>query len=43
MLVVDVSNTQNNYKVGDIVTFKMKYMGALGVMNSNYTEKRLVD
>lgn len=43
MLVVDVTDTKKQYKVGDIITFKMNYMGALGVMNSNYTEKRLVD
>ena len=43
MLVIDVSDTQKEYKVGDTVTFKMNYMGALGVMNSNYIEKRLVD
>lgn len=43
MLVVDISDAQNEYKVGDIVVFKMNYMGALAVMNSNYIEKRLVD
>lgn len=43
MLVLNVTDTQKEYKVGDIVTFKMSYMGALGVMNSNYIEKRLID
>lgn len=43
MLVLDVTNTQKDYKVGDVISFKMSYMGALGVMNSNYIEKRLVD
>ncbi len=43
MLVVDVSTTAKNYKVGDLITFKMSYMGALGLMNSNYIEKRLID
>lgn len=43
MLVLDVTNTQKEYKVGDVVPFKMSYMGALGVMNSNYIEKRLID
>jgi len=42
MLVVDLSNTTKKYKVGDLVSFKMKYMGALGIMNSEYIEKRLV-
>ncbi len=43
MLVLDVTNTAKKYKVGDVISFKMNYMGALGVMNSNYTEKRLID
>ena len=42
MLVVDLSNTTKKYKVGDLVSFKMKYMGALLIMNSNYIEKKLV-
>lgn len=43
MLVIDLSKTEKKYKVGDIVSFKMSYMGALRVMNSQYIEKRLVD
>ena len=42
MLVIDLSNTTKNYKVGDLVSFKMKYMGALGLLNSDYIEKKLV-
>tara|TARA_R110001583_G_scaffold48908_3_gene153068 strand:- start:328 stop:1401 length:1074 start_codon:yes stop_codon:yes gene_type:complete len=42
MLVVDLSQTKKIYKVGDLVSFKMKYMGALLVMNSEYIEKKLV-
>ncbi len=42
MLVVDLSKTAKKYKVGDLVRFKMKYMGALRVMNSEYIEKKLV-
>jgi predicted amino acid racemase len=42
MLVVDLSTTKKNYKVGDLVKFKMKYMGALLLMNSEYIEKKLV-
>jgi predicted amino acid racemase len=42
MLVVDLSQTTKKYKVGDLVRFKMKYMGALRVMNSEYIEKKLV-
>ncbi|MDO9036736.1 MAG: alanine/ornithine racemase family PLP-dependent enzyme, partial [Lutibacter sp.] len=42
MLVVDLSQTAKKYKVGDLVRFKMKYMGALRIMNSEYIEKKLV-
>lgn len=28
-------------KVGDMIRFKLKYMGALGLMNSFYIEKRI--
>lgn len=43
MLVMDLSETDKNYQVGDIISFKMNYMGALRVMNSHYIEKRLID
>lgn len=42
MLVVDLDNTKKNYKVGDLVSFRLKYMGALRVMNSKYIEKRFI-
>jgi predicted amino acid racemase len=42
MLVVDLSNTTKKYKVGDVVSFKMKYMGALRIMNSVYIDKKLI-
>ncbi|MBI9042617.1 alanine/ornithine racemase family PLP-dependent enzyme [Lutibacter sp.] len=42
MLVVDLSQTNKKYKVGDLVSFKMKYMGALRIMNSEYIEKKLI-
>lgn len=42
MLVIDLNETKKKYKVGDVVSFKMKYMGALRVMNSKYIEKTLI-
>jgi len=39
MLILDVGDNQNNYEVGDFIRFRMKYMGALGIMNSDYIEK----
>ncbi len=41
MLVLNLEGAQRDYKVGDTVCFKMTYMGALRVMNSQYIEKRL--
>lgn len=43
MLVIDLSQTEKDYKVGDMVSFKMSYMGALRVMNSRYIKKELID
>lgn len=42
MLVVDIGDSVKNYKVGDLVSFKLKYMGALGLLNSDYIEKRII-
>lgn len=41
MLIVDVGQNPTDLKVGDEVRFGLKYMGALGVMNSRYIEKRI--
>ncbi len=43
MLVLDLSKSTKTYKVGDVVSFKMTYMGALRVMNSKYIKKKLID
>lgn len=39
MLVVDLGENLKQYKTGGIISFKMRYMGALGLMNSFYIEK----
>ncbi|MEQ8471036.1 MAG: alanine/ornithine racemase family PLP-dependent enzyme [Marinoscillum sp.] len=39
MIVIDLGSTKRNYQVGDWVKFKLKYMGALGLLNSNYIDK----
>ncbi len=41
MLVLDLGNSSKNYKVGDLVSFRLKYMGALRLMNSDYIEKQV--
>ncbi|MDK2773008.1 MAG: alanine/ornithine racemase family PLP-dependent enzyme [Flavobacterium sp.] len=39
MTVIDISNSKSNYKVGDLVSFNLQYMGALYLLNSDYIEK----
>ncbi|MDR8394415.1 alanine/ornithine racemase family PLP-dependent enzyme [Aliifodinibius sp. S!AR15-10] len=39
MLVLDVGDNSNDYEVGDFIRFRLKYMGALGIMNSDYIDK----
>ncbi|MEX0944479.1 MAG: alanine/ornithine racemase family PLP-dependent enzyme [Balneolaceae bacterium] len=41
MMILDVGSNPDNLKVGDTIRFKLKYMGALGLMNSFYIEKRI--
>ena len=41
MLVIDLGKNPKKYKVGDYVKFKLKYMGALGLFNSDYVRKRI--
>ncbi len=42
MLVVDIEENEQNYKVGDLLEFGLKYMGALRLLNSDYIEKKVV-
>ncbi len=42
MVVIDLGKTTLNYKVGDVIPFRLKYMGALSLLNSDYIEKRLI-
>jgi predicted amino acid racemase len=39
MLIIDVTNSKRKYRIGDLIKFKVDYLGALGVLNSNYIEK----
>ena len=41
MLVLDLGQNEQGYKVGDEISFKLRYMGALGLLNSYYIEKRI--
>lgn len=41
MLVLDLGNNEANHKVGDIIRLKLKYMGVLQLLNSDYIEKKI--
>ncbi|WP_297335371.1 alanine/ornithine racemase family PLP-dependent enzyme [Algoriphagus sp.] len=43
MLIINLGKNPNAYKVGDIMSFQLKYMGALSILNSNYVDKKLID
>lgn len=42
MIVLDLGDNPHDYKIGDTVRFRLKYMGALGLMNSRYIDKKIV-
>lgn len=42
MLVMDLGDNPKGYKVGDLMTFSMDYMGALALLNSDYIPKRVI-
>jgi len=42
MMILNVSDNKNNYRVGDKIDFRMNYMAVLRAMNSEYVDK-LVD
>lgn len=41
MLVIDLGENKKNYKVGDLLKFKLDYMGTLRILNSRYIEKKV--
>ncbi len=41
MLILNITHSENSYKVGDTIAFDLDYMGALTLMNSFYVEKRI--
>jgi len=42
MFVIDLVDNKKNYKVGDLLEFKMDYMGVLRTINSRYIAKRVL-
>ncbi|MCH7396795.1 alanine/ornithine racemase family PLP-dependent enzyme [Belliella sp. DSM 107340] len=43
MLILNLGLNPLGYKVGDLVKFSLKYMGALSIMNSSYVDKKVSD
>ena len=41
MLVIDISKSKKSYHIGDLVAFKIRYMGALYLLNSEYIDKTI--
>ncbi len=41
MLVIDLGDNKKKYKVGDLIEFRMDYMGTLRAINSRYIDKKL--
>lgn len=39
MLILNLGTNPKDYKVGDVIKFNLKYMGALGILNSSYVDK----
>lgn len=42
MLIINLGENPRDYQVGDLLTFDLKYMGALGLLNSNYVDKKVI-
>ena len=43
MLILNLGKNPKGYKVGDLIKFNLKYMGALGIMNSSYVDKVIIN
>jgi predicted amino acid racemase len=39
MFVLDLNENSNRYKIGQLLEFRLTYMGVLRVLNSKYIEK----
>lgn len=39
MIILNLGQNPKKYKVGDVIIFNLKYMGALGILNSSYVDK----
>ena len=42
MIILDIGRNSGKLKTGDMVEFKLDYMGVLRILNSGYIEKRII-
>ncbi|TSA25780.1 MAG: alanine/ornithine racemase family PLP-dependent enzyme [Bacteroidetes bacterium] len=42
MIVLDLGKNRKHYRVGDLVSFRLNYMGVLSILNSNYIGKIVI-
>ena len=42
MIILDIGRNSGKLKTGDMVEFKLDYMGVLRILNSDYIEKRII-
>ncbi|MBN3584464.1 alanine/ornithine racemase family PLP-dependent enzyme [Algoriphagus aestuarii] len=42
MIIINLGKNPQKYKVGDTLNFELKYMGALGLLNSDYVDKKVI-
>ncbi|MBN2175546.1 MAG: alanine/ornithine racemase family PLP-dependent enzyme [Bacteroidales bacterium] len=42
MIILDIGKNSGKIKIGDMVEFKLDYMGALRILNSDYIDKKIV-
>lgn len=42
MIIINLGENPEGYKVGQTLDFELKYMGALGLLNSDYVEKKVI-
>jgi len=42
-LILDITDAQENYDIGDIISFRCDYMGALYAATSDYVEKIVIN
>ena len=41
-IIVDLTHTETNYKVGDVLKFQLTYGSLLGLMTSKYVKKQFI-